>query len=85
LQSHPAVGVIEVGEQKVNPFFEFVGKTRAAETVALRARVTGFLEERSFQEGGEVERDQVLFKIEPEQYQATLAQAEASLARPRPR
>jgi membrane fusion protein (multidrug efflux system) len=47
--------------------------------VALRARVTGFLEERNFQEGGEVERDQVLFKIEPQQYRATLAQAEASL------
>ena len=76
----PAVGVIEVGEQKVNPFLEFVGKIRAAETVALRARVTGFLEERSFQEGGVVEQGQVLFKIEPQQYQATLAQAEAELA-----
>ena len=76
----PAVGVIEVTEQKVNPFFEFIGKTRAAETVALRARVTGFLESREFQEGGDVEDGQVLFKIEPEQYQATLAQAEAELA-----
>ena len=76
----PAVGVIEVSEQKVNPFFEFVGKVRAAETVALRARVTGFLEERGFEEGGVVEQDQVLFMIEPEQYRATLAQAEAELA-----
>jgi len=75
----PAVGVIAVGEQKVNPFFEFVGKTRAAETVALRARVTGFLQERGFEEGGEVEAGQVLFKIEPEQYRATLDQAEAAL------
>ncbi len=75
----PAVGVIEVSEEKVNPFYEFVGKTRAAESVALRARVTGFLEARNFQEGGEVEQDQVLFKIEPEQYLASLSQAEASL------
>lgn len=74
------MGVIQVAEQKVNPFFEFVGKVRAADTVALRARVTGFLQERSFQEGGVVEQDQVLFKIEPEQYLATLAQAEAELA-----
>lgn len=76
----PAVGVIEVGKQEVNPFFEFVGKVRAAESVALRARVTGFLQERSFDEGGVVEQDQVLFKIEPEQYRATLAQADAELA-----
>jgi len=75
----PSVGVIEVREQKVNPFFEFVAKTGAAETVALRARVTGFLEERAFEEGGEVEAGQVLFRIEPERYQATLSQADAAL------
>jgi membrane fusion protein (multidrug efflux system) len=76
----PAVGVIEVAEQKVNPFFEFVGKTRAKESVALRARVTGFLESRDFKEGGIVEQGQVLFRIEPERYEATLAQSEAELA-----
>lgn len=76
----PAVGVIEVAEQKVNPFFEFVAKTRAKESVALRARVTGFLESREFDEGAEVEAGQVLFKIEPERYQAFLAQAEAELS-----
>ncbi len=76
----PAVGVIEVAEQKVNPFFEFVGKTRAKESVALRARVTGFLQSRDFQEGGTVEEGQVLFAIEPDRYQASLAQAEAELA-----
>jgi membrane fusion protein (multidrug efflux system) len=76
----PTVGVIEVSEQKVNPFFEFVGKTRAAETVSLRARVTGFLESRNFQEGGDVEERQVLFRIEPERYEAMLAQAQAELA-----
>jgi membrane fusion protein (multidrug efflux system) len=69
-----------VTEQKVNPFFEFVGKTRPQESVALRARVTGFLESREFQEGGTVEKDQVLFTIEPERYQASLAQAQAELA-----
>ena len=76
----PAVGVVEVGMQKVNPFFEFVGRTRAKESVALRARVTGFLESRDFEEGGAVEEGEVLFKIEPERYQASLAQAEAELA-----
>jgi membrane fusion protein (multidrug efflux system) len=76
----PSVGVIEVGESAINPFFEFVGKTRAVETVALRARVLGFLELRDFQEGAMVEAGQVLFEIEPEQYEATLDQAEAALA-----
>ncbi|AHF04068.1 RND transporter [Marichromatium purpuratum 984] len=75
----PSVGVIAVTEERVNPYFEFVGKTRAADTVALRARVTGFLLERAFQEGGQVETDDLLFRIEPEQYLASLAQAEAQL------
>jgi membrane fusion protein (multidrug efflux system) len=55
----PTVGVIEVTLQKVNPFFEFVAKTRAKESVALRARVTGFLESREFREGGDVDVGQV--------------------------
>lgn len=76
----PSVGVIEIGESAVNPFFEFVGKTRAVETVALRARVLGFLELRDFREGAMVEAGQVLFEIEPEQYEATLDQAKAALA-----
>ncbi|WP_160330972.1 efflux RND transporter periplasmic adaptor subunit [Marichromatium gracile] len=76
----PSVGVIAVTEERVNPYFEFVGKTRAADTVALRARVTGFLLERAFQEGGQVEAGDLLFRIEPEQYQASLAQAEAQLS-----
>ncbi len=76
----PTVGVIEVGEEKVNPFFEFVGKTQAVSSVQLRARVTGFLEERSFDEGADVTRGQVLLRIEPDQYRATLAQMEAALS-----
>lgn len=76
----PAVGVIQVGEERVNPFSEFVGKTSAQASVALRARVTGFLEQRGFQDGGDVQAGQTLFEIEPDQYQATLAQAEASVA-----
>ena len=80
VEEPPSVGVIEVAEKQVNPFFEFVGRTRASESVALRARVTGFLQSREFVEGGDVEAGQVLLKIEPERYQASLAQSEAELA-----
>jgi membrane fusion protein (multidrug efflux system) len=76
----PAVGVVETAEREVNPYFEFVGKTQAVETVALRARVTGFLQSQEFEEGGMVEAGQVLYRIQPEQYTAMLAQAEGELA-----
>jgi len=76
----PAVGVIEVTRQAINPTINFVGKVRAQDSVELRARVEGFLLEQSFAEGGHVAKDQVLFRIEPHQYEAALAQAKAKLA-----
>lgn len=76
----PAVGVVEVTRQDINPSHDFVGKIRAQNSVALRARVEGFLLEQGFDEGGHVAKDQVLFRIEPHQYEAALAQARAKLA-----
>ena len=58
----------------------FVGRAVAAQKVDLRARVSGFIEDRGFTEGGLVAEGDVLFRIEPEAYKATLAQVEASLA-----
>jgi len=60
---------------------EFVGRVVAVERVDLRARVEGFLKERTFAEGQQVEVGDVLFLIEPEQYQAVVTQREADLAK----
>ena len=76
----PAVGVLEVTSQEVNPSLDFVGRIRTQDSVELRARVEGFLLERTFEEGGHVDKDQVLFRIEPHRYEAALAQARAALA-----
>jgi membrane fusion protein (multidrug efflux system) len=76
----PAVGVIEARLEEINPSIDFVGKLRAYATVELRARIEGFLEERAFAEGTDVEPGALLFRIEPEQYEAGLAQAKAELA-----
>lgn len=60
---------------------ERVGTVRAVEDVELRARITGFLGQRGFEEGADVERGQLLFVIEQAPYQARVARAEAELAR----
>lgn len=75
----PMVGVIEAPLQAVSPYQEYVGRLEASETVALRARVSGFLEAREFEEGGAVEAGAVLFRIESERYRAAVARAEAEL------
>lgn len=51
----------------------------AVEKVDLRARVTGFLRERNFQAGAQVNKGEQLFLIEPEPFEATVAQRKAQV------
>lgn len=62
----------------VSPQHEFVGRVEAANSVDLLARVQGFIEQRSFQEGQLVTRNQPLFTIEQQSYQLALEDAEAA-------
>ena len=59
----------------------FVGRVTAVDRVELRARVQGFLKERKFTEGQEVEVGDLLFEIEPELYESAVSQREADLAK----
>jgi len=58
---------------------EFVAQMEADLRVDLKARVSGFLIRRNFSAGDLVKKDQILFQIEPDQYQALLHMAEAEL------
>ncbi|MCA3449696.1 MAG: efflux RND transporter periplasmic adaptor subunit [Rhodobacter sp.] len=76
----PAVVVAAAEEMQLTQSARFVGRAVAVQKVDLRARVSGFVDGRGFAEGGLVAEGDVLFRIEPEEYKATLAQVEASLA-----
>lgn len=58
---------------------EYVGDVQAVQNVELRARVPGFLEQIYVDEGKEVKKGQVLFRINDEEYKAELAKAKANL------
>lgn len=77
----PSVTVSTVKRERVVAEAEYVGRTEAAEDATLRARVPGYLVERSFEEGGDVKAGAVLFRIEQAPYEAAVAAAEADLAR----
>lgn len=77
----PAVTVMPVTSQPFSASREFVGKTEAYRAVDLRARVTGFLIERTFEEGKDVEKDTVLYRIDPTEFEAAVAAATASVER----
>jgi membrane fusion protein (multidrug efflux system) len=76
----PAVGVVPAQTKGVARAYSFVGRIKAIETVALRARVQGFLEKILFTEGQDVKAGDLLFQLERVQYQAAVDQAQANLA-----
>ncbi|WP_299180790.1 efflux RND transporter periplasmic adaptor subunit [uncultured Neptuniibacter sp.] len=76
----PAVLVHTVESSDLTPTFRLVGRIEATERVNLLTRVSGFLEERLFTEGRDIQADQILFKIEKENYEIAVKQAEADLA-----
>jgi RND family efflux transporter MFP subunit len=76
---HP-VTVSRPARREAAPYQDYTGRTEAASSVNLRARVTGYLTKVAFKEGSEVKQGDLLFEIDPRPYQAELAKAEANLA-----
>lgn len=75
----PEVTVSTPVQRDVTVFAEFTGTTEARESVEVRARVQGYLEEIAFQPSSFVRKGQLLFVIEPAPYQAQRDRAEAGL------
>ena len=61
--------------------YEYVGQTAGSKEVEVRARVTGILEQKLYQEGAPVKAGQVLFVIDPKPLAAQAAALEADLVR----
>lgn len=77
----PGVVVEKVEKRDVRPSIDFTGRVKAVDKVELRARVQGFLEKRLFTEGQDVKENDLLFTIEKIQYQATVDQQKAEVAK----
>jgi membrane fusion protein (multidrug efflux system) len=76
----PSVIVIKAAEQEITPVTRYPGRAEAVETVQLRARVEGFIEQRNFREGADVAKGDLLFVIEQEPYKIVVDQRRAELA-----
>lgn len=77
----PTVVVEQVSQRTVPIYSEYVGQTKADETVELRARVEGVLQKVYFREGAPVGKGQLLFTIDKRPYQASVQSAKAILAK----
>jgi RND family efflux transporter MFP subunit len=67
-------------QQEVTPYLEVTGNAVAYNQVDLEARVQGYLQQISYQDGQPVKQADTLFTIEPAPYEAQLQQAQATLA-----
>src|SRR6267142_2406388 len=75
------VTVAPVLQETVPIRLQGIGNVEAYQTVALKARVDGQIMVVNFREGDPVKKGEVLFRIDPRPYEATLRQAEANALR----
>src|SRR5476651_1365071 len=74
------ISVAKVLEQPVNEWDEFTGRLEAPETVQIRPRVSGQIDQVAFTEGALVKKGDLLFQIDPRPFQAEVRRLEAQLA-----
>lgn len=60
---------------------ELPGRVEPVRVAEVRARVTGIVQQRLYEEGSDVGKGQPLFRIDPAELRASYAQTQASLAR----
>src|SRR5499426_304741 len=77
----PNVEVAQVERQDVPIYGEWIGTLDGMVNAEIRAQVTGYLLRQRYTEGSFVRKGQVLFEIDPRQFQAALDQAKGDLAK----
>jgi len=75
----PEVSVVTLHPQSVVITVELPGRTSASLVAEVRPQVSGIIQKRLFQEGGEVKAGDPLYQIDPASYQAALNSAQAAL------
>ncbi|MEY2466094.1 MAG: rane fusion protein multidrug efflux system [Verrucomicrobiota bacterium] len=73
----PAVTVAAVEQKEIVEWDEFTGRIEPVESVEMRPRVSGYIQEVRFQSGQLVKKGDVLFVIDPRWHQATFDQRQA--------
>ena len=76
----PTVEVAHPLGREVTDYADYVGRTEAIDSVQVRARVGGYLQNVNFKEGDLVKKDQVLFEIDPRPYEDQVASSLAQVA-----
>src|SRR4051795_11913088 len=74
------VSVMEIRAQDVPIYGDYASQTFARDMVEVRGRVDGYVESRRFQAGTDVRAGQILYTLDPRQYNAEVQKAKADVA-----
>ncbi len=77
----PDVEVVQVEQQDVPIYSEWIGTLDGMVNATIKAQVAGYLRKQHYTEGALVTQGQVLFEIDPRPFQAALDQAKGELAK----
>jgi membrane fusion protein (multidrug efflux system) len=77
----PKVLVAPVKQAQVNLFDDNVGQLDGYVNAEIRARVRGYLKQQTYRDGSQVKAGQLLFTIDPVEFQAALDSARGTLGR----
>lgn len=77
----PEVSIVTIAPQRITLTTELPGRLEATRVAQVRARVPGIVLKRVYKEGSDVKAGDVLFRIDPAQYQAALNSAQAGVSR----
>ena len=75
----PAVTVAQPTKRMTTDWDEFTGRFDAVQQVQVRARVTGFVTKVAFSDGAVVKTGDLLYEIDPRQYEAAAEQSQGQL------
>jgi membrane fusion protein (multidrug efflux system) len=75
------VGTVTAERKPIAKTLDFVGRVEAINRVEIRARVTGFLDAVLFKEGDLIKEGAPLYRIEKDQFEAAVGQAQGALER----
>jgi len=76
----PEVLVQKAQSRDVPVYREWLGTLEGSENADIRARVTGHVISRDYQEGAHVKKGNLLFRIDPRSFETALAEAKFQLA-----
>lgn len=77
----PVVTVAQPVQREITDYDDYTGRIAAIESVDIRPRVSGFLDEICFKDGEIVKKGEVLFRIDPRPYQADVDRDKAEVVK----